>query len=44
MRPSYITDVITKIAPRTDPIAILQQYGSDIFNYIEMLGTLLKVL
>jgi hypothetical protein len=44
MRPSYITDVITKIVPRTDPIAILQQYGSEIFNYIEMLGTLLKIL
>lgn len=44
MRPSYITDIITKIAPRTDPIAALQEYGSDIFNYIEMLGTLLKVL
>jgi hypothetical protein len=44
MRPSYITDVITKIVPKTDPIAVLQQYGTEIFNYIEMLGSLLKVL
>jgi hypothetical protein len=44
MRPSYITDLIMKIAPRTDPIAVLQEYGSNIFNYIEMLGNLLKVL
>ncbi len=44
MRPSYITDIITKIAPRTDPIAVLQEYGSNIFNYIEMLGNLLKLL
>ena len=44
IRPSYITDIIGKIAPRTDPIAALQQYGSSIFNYVEMLGTLLKVL
>jgi hypothetical protein len=44
MRPSYITDIITKIAPQTDPIAALQEYGSNIFNYIEMLGNLLKVL
>jgi hypothetical protein len=44
MRPSYITDIITKIAPRTDPLAVLQQYGSEVFNYIEMLGLLLKVL
>ena len=44
MRPSYITDVITKIVPKTDPIAALQQYGSEIFNYIEMLGSFLKVL
>lgn len=44
MRPSYITDIITKIAPHTDPIAALQEYGSNIFNYIEMLGNLLKVL
>jgi hypothetical protein len=44
IRPSYITDIIGKIAPRTDPIAALQQYGSDIFNYAGMLGTLLKVL
>ncbi len=44
IRPSYITDIIGKIAPRTDPLAALQQYGSSIFNYVEMLGTLLKVL
>ncbi len=44
IRPSYITDVIMKIAPRTDPIAALQEYGASIFNYIEMLGTLLKVI
>jgi hypothetical protein len=44
IRPSYITDIIGKIAPRTDPIAALQQYGTSIFNYAEMLGTLLKVL
>ncbi len=44
IRPSYITDVITRIAPTTDPIATLQQYGTSIFNYIEMLGTLLKVI
>jgi len=44
MRPSYITDIITKIAPHTDPIAVLQEYGSNIFNYMEMLGNLLKVL
>lgn len=41
---SYITDVVSKIAPRTDPIAALREYGSSIFNYIEMLGTLLKVI
>ncbi|HPL17579.1 MAG TPA: hypothetical protein PL180_12845 [Spirochaetota bacterium] len=41
---SYITDVISKIAPRTDPIAALREYGSGIFNYIDMLGTLLKVI
>lgn len=44
MRPSYITDVITKIAPRTDPISVLQEYGGNIFNYIQMLGNFLKVL
>ncbi len=44
IRSSYITDVITKIAPRTDPIAALQEYGTSIFNYIDMLGTLLKVI
>ena len=44
IRPSYITDIIGKIAPRTDPIAALQQYGSSIFNFVGMLGTLLKVL
>jgi hypothetical protein len=41
---SYITDVVSKIAPRTDPISALREYGSSIFNYIEMLGTLLKVI
>ncbi len=44
IRPSYITDVVARIAPATDPIAALQQYGTSIFNYIEMLGTLLKVI
>ena len=44
IRPSYITDIIGKIAPRTDPIAALQQYGSSIFNYVEMLSTLLKIV
>src|SRR4030042_3174646 len=43
MRSSYITDIVGKIAPRTDPIAALKQYGSSIFNYIEMLGTVLKI-
>ena len=41
---SYITDVVSIIAPRTDPISALREYGSSIFNYIEMLGTLLKVI
>jgi hypothetical protein len=44
IRPSYITDIITKIAPRTDPIATLQEYGTSLFNYIDMLGNFLKVL
>lgn len=44
MRPSYITDIIGKVAPQTDPIAALQQYGSSIFNYVQMLGNLLKAL
>ncbi len=44
IRLSYFTEVIAGIAPRTDPIAALQQYGSSIFNYIDMLGSLLKVI
>jgi hypothetical protein len=43
-RPTYITDIIGLIAPRTDPLAALQQYGSSIFNYLEMLGLFLKVM
>lgn len=43
-RTSYITDIIVKIAPRTDPVSVLQQYGASIFNYLDMLGTLLGVL
>jgi hypothetical protein len=44
MRPSYITDIIGKIAPKTDPIEALRQYGTDIFDYARMLGMLLQVL
>ncbi|OHD67408.1 MAG: hypothetical protein A2W19_02990 [Spirochaetes bacterium RBG_16_49_21] len=43
LKPSYITDIITKIAPRTDPAAALQQYGSAVFNYIRMLGAVLNI-
>lgn len=44
IRPSYVTDIIGKVAPQTDPIAALQQYGTEIFNYVQMLGNLLKLL
>ncbi|MBN1497655.1 MAG: hypothetical protein JXA07_12845 [Spirochaetes bacterium] len=44
MRPSYVTDIIGKVAPKTDPIAALQQYGTSVFNYVHMLGNLLKFL
>jgi hypothetical protein len=44
MRPSYITDIIGQITPHTDPIAALQQYGTSIFNYVEMLGVFLKFI
>ncbi len=43
LRPSYITDILSRIMPHTDPIAAFQQYGSSLFNYVELLGAVLKI-
>jgi hypothetical protein len=43
IRPSYVTDVLGALMPRTDPLAAFQKYGTSIFNYVELLGVVLKI-
>ncbi len=43
IRPSYVSDVLATLMPRTDPLAAFQKYGSSIFSYIELLGVVLKI-
>lgn len=43
-RPSYISDIVGFITPRTDPLSALRQYGSGIFDYIGLIGNLLKIV
>lgn len=43
IRPSYVTDVLAALTPKTDPLAALQKYGSSLFNYVELLGIVLKI-
>jgi hypothetical protein len=42
-RSSYISDIVGLITPKTNPASVLRQYGSGIFDYIGMIGNILKI-
>ncbi|MBN2160611.1 MAG: hypothetical protein JW807_14575 [Spirochaetes bacterium] len=44
LRPSYVTDILQKITPQANPIEALRQYGTAVFDYVNMLGIFLSFL
>lgn len=44
VRPSYVTDILGKITPQTNPLEALRQYGTSVFDYVNMMGVFLSIL
>lgn len=44
IKPSYVTDILGKIAPNTNPLEVLRQYGTAVFDYVKLLGIFLAFL